>query len=75
MSPEVFSARQTQGVSALVTAPDDQARLTGWTFKSDRHLLAEAMYEDFTSDMRPELAAITTPVTVIVPMILPVLMT
>lgn len=38
-----------------------------WGAAADQRVTAEALYEDLTTDFRPELAGVTTPITVIVP--------
>ncbi len=61
------SPQVEQQMKSMVTAPDDQAKVMGWSAASDRHAVAYAMAEDMTLDLRPALAAVQTPVTVFYP--------
>jgi len=67
---DAFKAQQTAGTARLVTSPADQAKVLDWSLTSDRRVLAESFYEDLTIDLRPDLAAIDTPVVLIYPVAL-----
>ena len=54
-------------VRSLALKPESIARMTKWTAAADPRVTAQALYEDLTTDIRPELAKIGTHVTVIVP--------
>lgn len=41
--------------------------MTTWAVASDKSVVARAMYEDMTTDLRPEMHQIKTPVTVLYP--------
>jgi pimeloyl-[acyl-carrier protein] methyl ester esterase len=57
-----FRAQQTQTAIGLVRDPATRAAMVEWSMRSDRHALASAMREVMTTDLRPGLAAMTTPV-------------
>lgn len=58
-----FRAQQTQTAAALVRDPAMRASVLDWSMASDRHAMASAMKDVMTTDARPGLAAMTTPVT------------
>nr|WP_314433249.1 alpha/beta hydrolase [uncultured Brevundimonas sp.] len=58
-----FRAMQTATAQSLSRMPGEQARIVDWSMASDRHALASAMKDVMTTDARPGLAAMTTPVT------------
>jgi len=60
-----FAAASAKTVTMMVTAPDDQARIQAWTVSSARPTLVKAMQEDMLLDLRPRMANITAPVTVL----------
>ena len=64
---DAFKAQQTQSAAFLVSGPADQATVLGWSMASDRRVVAEAFYEDLTTDLRPDVAGIKTPTTLIYP--------
>lgn len=49
----------------MATAPADRDRIAGWSVASDRRVVATAMKEDMLADLRPRIASISLPVTVI----------
>jgi pimeloyl-ACP methyl ester carboxylesterase len=51
----------------MATAPADRAMILGWSLASDHSVVARAMYEDLQTDLRPDLARITTPITLLYP--------
>lgn len=51
--------------SYMITAPADVDRVVGWMQASDPKVVVTAMTDDMLADLRPELAAVTTPVTVL----------
>ena len=65
--PEVFAAMATQTASMLVLNPDARKLVAANTIASDRTVIANAMYEDLTTDLRPQLADIKTPTTLLYP--------
>ena len=67
MPADAFKAQQTAGTARLVTSPDNQKRVLDWSLTSDRRVLAESFYEDLTTDLRGDVAAIKAPAVVIYP--------
>lgn len=64
-SPVDFARMQRFGMSRLVANAERREEVADWTIASDRAVLAQAMYEVMTTDMRGELAAVQTPLTVL----------
>jgi pimeloyl-ACP methyl ester carboxylesterase len=54
-------------VNGLALKPESRARMRAWSLAADPRVTAEALYEDLTTDLRPDLPAIRTPVTLIYP--------
>ena len=54
-------------VKSLALKPESIARMTSWAAAADPRVTGEALFEDLTTDIRPELSAISTRVTLIVP--------
>ncbi|MBC7767463.1 MAG: alpha/beta hydrolase [Phycisphaerales bacterium] len=65
MDDAAFIAQQNGGIGRLVKTEGRRAEVVAWSAASDRAAFAGAMYEVLTTDMRPEVAAITTPITVV----------
>ncbi|HWA91502.1 MAG TPA: alpha/beta hydrolase [Rhizomicrobium sp.] len=63
MSP----AQYDQMLKSMATAPGDIATIRIWGAASDKTVVARAMADDMTLDLRPDLAEITTPVTLLHP--------
>lgn len=59
---EAFRAGQAAGAPGLSRDPATQAAMVDWAMASDRQALATAILEVMTTDARPLLAAMTTPV-------------
>ena len=57
-----FRASQAQGAPGLARDPATQAAMVEWSMQSDRRALASAIRQVMTTDLRPGLAAMTTPV-------------
>ena len=53
--------------AGMALTPAAQARIAGWIENSDSRVAAEGMYEDMTTDLRPDMAAIATPITLVYP--------
>ncbi len=47
--------------------PESQAKVIGWTRVADMRVAGQAMYEDMTTDLRGDMGAIATPMTVVYP--------
>lgn len=67
MPADAFKAQQGGMAQRFATSDADRARIVDWSMTSDRHVVAEAFYEDMTTDLRPDLPNIKTQVTVIYP--------
>jgi pimeloyl-ACP methyl ester carboxylesterase len=65
-TPQV-AAQMEQQVRMMVTAPADQETVLGWTKLSDGAMTGRAYAEDIELDLRPGLAAMKTPTTLIYP--------
>lgn len=59
------AASQRRTVSGMVTAPADVERIIGWGKQSDRHTVANAMYQVMSSDLRGDVARIKAPTLVL----------
>jgi pimeloyl-ACP methyl ester carboxylesterase len=66
-SPDVYAAMANQTASYLVLNPDARKLVAANSIASDRTVMANAMYEDLVTDLRPQLAAIKTPTTLLYP--------
>lgn len=51
----------------LASKPDSQAKVKAWVMAADPRVSGEAMYEDLTTDLRPDMAGFQTPVTLVYP--------
>jgi pimeloyl-ACP methyl ester carboxylesterase len=60
-------AASEKQLRAMVTTPAGQDEVIGWNRISDRAVVAEAMAEDVELDLRPNLGAVITTVTVFYP--------
>jgi pimeloyl-ACP methyl ester carboxylesterase len=63
LSPEAAEA-QTKG---LALKPSSIATMKVWAAQADARVTGQAMYEDLTTDLRPALASLSTPITLIYP--------
>ncbi|HXC94730.1 MAG TPA: alpha/beta hydrolase [Edaphobacter sp.] len=66
-SPEVFAAMVNQSAAFLVLNPEARKLVPANSIASDRTVITNAMYEDLTTDLRPRLAGIKTPATLLYP--------
>ena len=57
-----FRAQQTRTAIGLARDPATRTAMVEWSMTSDRHAMASAIREVMTTDLRPGLAAMTTPV-------------
>jgi pimeloyl-ACP methyl ester carboxylesterase len=64
---EDYAKSETAFMHALVKSPDGCKQATKWAVASDKSVVARAMYEDMTTDIRTELHKIKIPVTVLYP--------
>jgi pimeloyl-ACP methyl ester carboxylesterase len=51
----------------LALKPESRAKVKAWVMAADPRVSGEALYEDMTTDLRPDLAKITTPITLVYP--------
>lgn len=62
-----YAKSETAFMHVLVKSPDGCRLATTWAIASDKSVVARAMYEDMTTDLRPQLIKIQTPVTILYP--------
>jgi len=67
MSAETFAAQQAMTMPRLVKSPDGLKAALDWSRTSSKAVVARALYDVLTTDMRGELAAVTTPTTMLYP--------
>jgi pimeloyl-ACP methyl ester carboxylesterase len=60
-------ARTAAQVAGLSLKPENRARMAAWAAGADPRVTALALYEDMTTDLRPALPAIRTPITLVFP--------
>lgn len=65
MAPDQFAAGQARTSATLVLTPARRQQMVDMSLVSDRQVMAQAMYDVMTTDARPGLAAMHTPVTVL----------
>ena len=63
--PDVAGAQHT--AETLSLTPAARAKVQSWVEKADARVSGEALYEDFVTDLRPDLAQIATPITLVFP--------
>jgi len=66
-APDVYAAMAAQTASFLVLNPEARKLVAASSIASDRTVMANAMYEDLITDLRPRLATIKTPTTLLYP--------
>jgi pimeloyl-ACP methyl ester carboxylesterase len=64
---DAYAQGEAGFLRSLVKSPDGLKAVTGWAVGSDKSVVARALYEDMTTDMRPRLHEIKTPVTMLYP--------
>jgi pimeloyl-ACP methyl ester carboxylesterase len=69
---EQYRASLTGQMPGMATAPENRTMIINWGMASDHSVVARAMYEDMQTDLRPDLAKITTPITLLYPDYTPV---
>jgi pimeloyl-ACP methyl ester carboxylesterase len=67
MPADQFAASQPLFASRLVTSPDGIKAVAASSIASDRAVFVNAMLEDLATDLRPQLATIKTPTTLLYP--------
>jgi pimeloyl-ACP methyl ester carboxylesterase len=66
-SDERFAATSPQFAAQMVASPEGIKLVAAGSVASDRRVFANSMMEDMSTDMRPKIASIKTPTTVIYP--------
>ena len=61
------AAAAAANARALTARPESAARVTAWIRRADANVSAQAMVEDLLTDMRPKLASISAPMTIVHP--------
>src|SRR3546814_2695557 len=51
----------------MALTPAAQEKVAAWVTATDARVSGQAMYEDMTTDLRPDMAAIATPITLVYP--------
>ena len=64
---DAYAEGEKNFLPSLVKSPAGLKSVTAWAIASDKSVVARAMYEDMTTDLRPKLAQIKTPVTMLYP--------
>lgn len=73
MRDQMMATGKTDATTAERTAagmaltPAARAKVATWIASADARVSAEAMYEDMTTDLRPDMASIGTPITLVFP--------
>jgi pimeloyl-ACP methyl ester carboxylesterase len=67
MPADQFAASQPLFTGRLVKDPEGQKQVSASSIASDRTVFANAMLEDLETDIRPQLAGIKTPMTLLYP--------
>jgi pimeloyl-ACP methyl ester carboxylesterase len=62
-----YAQGETNFLPSLVKSPEGRKQAIGWAVASDKSVVARAMYEVMTTDVRPKLQQIKTPVTMLYP--------
>ncbi len=60
-----YAKSEAAFLHSLVKSPEGYKLATNWAIASDKSVVARAMYEDMTTDIRSQLGKIKTPVTVL----------
>ena len=71
-TPDQYRASLAMQMPGMATAPADRTMIVNWGMASDYSVVARAMYEDLQTDLRPDLAKITAPITLLYPDYTPV---
>jgi pimeloyl-ACP methyl ester carboxylesterase len=64
---DAYAQGEKEFLPALVKSPEGLKLVTGWAIASDKSVVARAMFEDMTTDIRPRLHEIKMPVTILYP--------
>jgi pimeloyl-ACP methyl ester carboxylesterase len=72
LTDEQFRASGGQNLAGMISDPKQREMAAGWVAASDHSVVARAMYDDLQTDLRPDLAKISTPLTLLYPDYTPV---
>jgi len=64
---DAYAQGESAFLRSLVKSPEGLKEATSWAVASDKSIVARAMYEDMTIDIRPRLHEIKTQVTMLYP--------
>jgi pimeloyl-ACP methyl ester carboxylesterase len=64
---DAYAQGEEKFIRSLVKSPEGRKAATKWAVASDKSVVARAMYEDMTTDIRSRLHEIKTPVTLLYP--------
>lgn len=64
-SDDLFALRQAEALSTLVKGQDDLEQALNWSVESDRAVMAQAMSEVLTADLRGEMSNLAIPTHII----------
>jgi pimeloyl-ACP methyl ester carboxylesterase len=64
---DAYAQGEAQFLPILVKSPEGLKAAIKWAVASDKSVVARALYEDMTTDLRPKLPGIKTPVTMLYP--------
>ena len=64
---EAYAQGETEFMRSLLKSPAGREEATTWAVRSDKSVVARAIYDDLTTDMRPKLHEIKVPVTILYP--------
>ncbi len=64
---DAYAEGERSFLPSLVKSSAGLKSVTAWAIASDKSVVARAMYEDMTTDLRPKLVQIKTPVTMLYP--------
>jgi pimeloyl-ACP methyl ester carboxylesterase len=64
-TPEAYAQGERDFLHSLVKSPEGYQQATKWAVASDKSVVARAIYEDLTTDLRPQLHEIKIPVTIL----------
>jgi len=66
-TPDAYAQGERDFLRVLVKSPEGYKAATGWAIVSDKSVVARAIYEDMTTDIRPKLHEIKTRIMVLYP--------
>ncbi|WP_260599863.1 alpha/beta fold hydrolase [Sphingomonas endolithica] len=61
------SATAEATANGLALKPTSRGKVKAWVLAADPRVAGQALYEDLTTDLRPDMANITTPLTIVYP--------